>query len=125
AFPVLVNMVCRTPECGGVWQFQRPKFVAGGPMAKQAKTKETTAKRAAIMRANTRRVRAGQTVSTQATNAPAAGTKGFDDRLDRLAEIAVRVGLRLTPGQELVMTAPVEALPLARRITAHAYKAGA
>ena len=47
------------------------------------------------------------------------------DRLDRLAEVAVRVGLGLARGQELVMTAPVEALPLARRITEHAYKAGA
>lgn len=46
-------------------------------------------------------------------------------RLDRLAEIAVQVGLRLAPGQELVMSAPIEALPLARRITEHAYKAGA
>jgi aminopeptidase len=49
----------------------------------------------------------------------------FEQRLDRLAEIAVRVGVRIRPGQELVMTAPVEALPLARRITEHAYKAGA
>jgi aminopeptidase len=45
--------------------------------------------------------------------------------LDRLAEIAVRVGLGLRPGQEVVMTAPLEAVPLARRITEHAYKAGA
>ena len=48
-----------------------------------------------------------------------------DERLDRLAEIAVRVGLRLRHGQEVVVTAPVEALPLVRRITAHAYTAGA
>lgn len=48
-----------------------------------------------------------------------------DERLDRLAEIAVRVGLQLRAGQELVLTAPVDALPLVRRITAHAYKAGA
>jgi aminopeptidase len=47
-------------------------------------------------------------------------------RLDRLAEVAVRVGLGgFQPGQELLMTAPLEALPLARRITAQAYKAGA
>ena len=45
-------------------------------------------------------------------------------RLDRLAEIAVRVGLGLKPGQEVVITAPIEALPLVRRITEHAYKAG-
>src|SRR5260370_33257747 len=46
-------------------------------------------------------------------------------RLDRLAEIAVRVGLGLVPGQELVMTVPLAALALARRITEHAYRAGA
>lgn len=46
-------------------------------------------------------------------------------QLDRLAEVAVKIGLRLTPGQELVMNAPIEALPLARRITERAYKAGA
>lgn len=49
----------------------------------------------------------------------------FSDRLDRLAEVAVRVGLGLKPGQELVMTAPLEAVPLARAITEHAYRAGA
>ena len=46
-------------------------------------------------------------------------------QLDHLADVAVRVGLRLAPGQELVMNAPIEALPLARRITERAYKAGA
>ncbi len=46
-------------------------------------------------------------------------------RLDRLAETAVRVGLGLQKGQEVVMTAPVEAIPLVRRITEHAYRAGA
>lgn len=53
----------------------------------------------------------------------------FEQKLDRLAEVAVRVGLGLgaenAPVQELVMTASVEALPLVRRITEHAYKAGA
>jgi aminopeptidase len=49
----------------------------------------------------------------------------FDQKLDRLAEVAVKIGLGLRAGQELVMTAPIEALPLARRITEHAYKAGA
>jgi len=45
--------------------------------------------------------------------------------IDRLAEVAVRVGLGLRPGQELVVTAPLEAVPLVRRITEHAYRAGA
>ena len=47
------------------------------------------------------------------------------DRLDRLAEIAVHVGLGLQTRQEVVMTAPVEALPLVRLITEKAYRAGA
>jgi aminopeptidase len=46
-------------------------------------------------------------------------------KLDRLAEVAVKVGLNLQPGQDLFMTAPVNALPLARKIAEHAYKAGA
>ena len=49
----------------------------------------------------------------------------FERKLDRLAEVAVRTGLGLGPGQELVMTATLDAVPLARRITEHAYKAGA
>ena len=52
-------------------------------------------------------------------------TRDFQQKLDRLAEVAVRSGLGLAQGQELVMTASVEALPLARLITKHAYKAGA
>src|ERR1700712_1875905 len=46
-------------------------------------------------------------------------------KLDRLAEVAIRVGLNLQPGQDLLLTAPSAALPLVRRIAEHAYKAGA
>jgi aminopeptidase len=46
-------------------------------------------------------------------------------KLNRLAEVAIKVGLRLQPGQDLFLTAPVAALPLVRRIVEHAYKAGA
>ena len=46
-------------------------------------------------------------------------------KLDRLAEVAIKVGLRLQPGQDLLLTAPAVALPLVRRIAEHAYKAGA
>lgn len=46
-------------------------------------------------------------------------------KLDKLAEVAIRVGLNLQPGQDLFLTAPVAALPLVRRIVEHAYKAGA
>lgn len=49
----------------------------------------------------------------------------FADRLDRLGEVAVRIGLNLQPGQELVVSAPLEAVALVRRITEHAYRAGA
>ena len=46
-------------------------------------------------------------------------------KLEKLAETAVRVGLQLQRGQDLVVTAPIAALPLARLITKHAYLAGA
>ncbi len=46
-------------------------------------------------------------------------------RLDRLAEVAIKVGLQLQPGQDLVLTSSIEALPLTRKIVEHAYKAGA
>src|SRR5436853_2573 len=89
-------------------------------MAKTAKTRKVAAKRS-------RAKPAARKAATQraARSRPPLGKRRFEDRLDRLAEIAVKVGLGLRSGQEIVMTAPVEALPLARRITAHAYKAGA
>ena len=46
-------------------------------------------------------------------------------KLDRLAEVAIKVGLNLKPGQDLLLTAPTAALPLVRKIAEHAYKAGA
>ena len=46
-------------------------------------------------------------------------------KLDRLAEVAVRTGVNLQKGQDLVITAPMAALPLVQRIAVHAYKAGA
>src|ERR1700678_4363331 len=66
---------------------------------------------------------------SSATIAPPAvstfASLSFEQKLDRLAEVAVRVGLGLKAGQELVLTAPTEALPLIRRITEQAYRAGA
>jgi aminopeptidase len=52
-------------------------------------------------------------------------TTDFDTRLDKLAALAVRVGLNLRPGQEVVMTAPLDSIALVRRIAEHAYQAGA
>ena len=48
-----------------------------------------------------------------------------DDKLDRLAEIAVGIGVNVQKGQELIVNAPIEARGLVQRIAAHAYKAGA
>jgi aminopeptidase len=56
---------------------------------------------------------------------PSFASLSFNEKLDRLAEVAVRVGLGLRAGQELVLTAPTDALPLARRIVEQAYRAGA
>jgi aminopeptidase len=67
-------------------------------------------------------------MSTSALTSPAStsfDSLTFEQKLDRLAEVAVKIGLGLRAGQELVMSAPVEALPLVRRITEQAYKAGA
>ena len=59
----------------------------------------------------------------QSATAPEARTQ--EEKLDLLASVAVNVGLGLKPGQELVMTASLDSVALARRITEHAYRAGA
>ena len=45
--------------------------------------------------------------------------------LDRLAELSIRTGVALCEGQDLLITAPLEAFPLVRRVAFHAYKQGA
>jgi aminopeptidase len=45
--------------------------------------------------------------------------------LDRYAELTIKSGLGLKAGQQLLLTAPLEAVDLVRRITFQAYKAGA
>jgi aminopeptidase len=65
------------------------------------------------------------TSTTTLTTGQFTQSPEFQKKFDRLAEVAVRAGLGLAPGQELVMTATLDAVPLARRITEHAYKAGA
>ncbi|PYE29399.1 aminopeptidase T [Rhizobium sp. PP-CC-3A-592] len=58
--------------------------------------------------------------------APATDTQPIDARkLEKLAEVAVKIGLGLERGQDLVITAPIAALPMVRLITKHAYLAGA
>lgn len=49
----------------------------------------------------------------------------FAVELDNLARVAVKVGLDLQPGQDLVLTAPVAAMPLVKRVVKIAYEAGA
>jgi aminopeptidase len=65
------------------------------------------------------------TSTTALANGQFTQTPEFAKNLGRLAEVAVRVGLGLGPGQELLMTATLEAVPLTRLIIEHAYKAGA
>jgi aminopeptidase len=45
-------------------------------------------------------------------------------KLEKLAEVAVKVGLNLQKDQDLVITAPFAAAPLVRQIIKHAYMAG-
>ncbi len=45
--------------------------------------------------------------------------------LDKYAELTVKSGLNIRKGQQVLITAPLEAVDLVRRITHHAYKAGA
>jgi aminopeptidase len=52
-------------------------------------------------------------------------TKKHTDRLDQYALLTIRSGLNITPGQQLVISAPIEAMELVRRVTRHAYAAGA
>ncbi|OHV78983.1 aminopeptidase [Rhizobium sp. LCM 4573] len=46
-------------------------------------------------------------------------------KLEKLAEVAIQVGLQLQRNQDLVITAPLAAVPLVRLLTKHAYMAGA
>lgn len=45
--------------------------------------------------------------------------------LDSYARLTVRTGLNIQKGQQLLITAPLDAVPLVRRITEHAYREGA
>ncbi len=65
------------------------------------------------------------TSTTAFANGSFTETPEFARNLDKLAEVAVHVGLGLAPGQQVVMTAMLDAVPLTRRIVEHAYKAGA
>ncbi|MBS1096829.1 aminopeptidase [Gluconobacter sphaericus] len=64
-------------------------------------------------------------ITAKESNVSATSSFSHEQLLDRLGEVAVRVGLNITPGQQLLITAPLDAAPLVRRVTEHAYKAGA
>jgi aminopeptidase len=49
----------------------------------------------------------------------------FEEKLDRYAELTVKVGLGLQAGQKLLVRAPIEGAPLTRRVVEKAYQAGA
>ncbi len=48
-----------------------------------------------------------------------------DTFLDKYAELIIKSGLNVRAGQQVLMTAPLEAVDLVRRVTHHAYVAGA
>ena len=48
-----------------------------------------------------------------------------ENKIDKLANLAVKRGVGLQRGQNLLITAPIESLPLVRKIAEHAYKEGA
>ena len=48
-----------------------------------------------------------------------------EEKIDKLANLAIKSGVGLQKGQDLLITAPLESLPLVRKIAEHAYKDGA
>ena len=49
----------------------------------------------------------------------------FDNDLDRYAELTVKVGINLQPGQRLLINAPILSAPFTRLVVQHAYQLGA
>ena len=52
-------------------------------------------------------------------------TPSFDERLTRYAELLVKVGVNLPAGGKLLVSAPLDAAPLVRRVVRAAYRVGA
>ncbi|MCG8527660.1 MAG: aminopeptidase, partial [Opitutales bacterium] len=50
--------------------------------------------------------------------------KSFDEKLTAYAELAVKVGVNLQPGQRLVIRAPIESAPFVQKMAACAYQIG-
>ncbi|KAA0550426.1 aminopeptidase [Bacillus sp. BGMRC 2118] len=49
----------------------------------------------------------------------------FDELLDKYAELAVKVGVNVQPGQTLIVNADINSAPFVRRVAQKAYEAGA
>ncbi|GEN33162.1 MULTISPECIES: aminopeptidase [Aneurinibacillus] len=49
----------------------------------------------------------------------------FEQKLDKYAELAVKVGVNVQPGQTMVLNTPISAADFARRVVKKAYEAGA
>ena len=49
----------------------------------------------------------------------------FEEKLQAYAELAVKVGVNIQPGQYLLVNTSIEALDFARLVVKEAYKAGA
>ena len=52
-------------------------------------------------------------------------SRSFEENLALYAQLAVREGVNLAPGQELIVAAELSSAPLVRLIAAEAYRAGA
>jgi len=52
-------------------------------------------------------------------------TLSFAQMLENYADLAVKVGVNIQPGQRLIVRAPIETAPLVRLVAKSAYKAGA
>lgn len=49
----------------------------------------------------------------------------FERNLDKYAELAVKVGVNIQPGQTLLVRSPIECAPFVRKVLVHAYNVGA
>lgn len=49
----------------------------------------------------------------------------YNTLLNKYSELAVRVGMNVQHGQQVIINAPIEAVDMVRLVTEHAYKAGA
>ena len=52
-------------------------------------------------------------------------SNSFETNLQKYAELVIKVGVNIQPGQELALRIPIDVAPLARKLAIEAYKAGA